>query len=69
MHLISCVPMLSIPLSSLAPDLYQAGKDAVDGLVKGINDKISAAVAKSKELASGVKNAVTNFLTSARHLV
>lgn len=48
-------------IKQLGTDLYQAGKDAVDGLVKGINDKISAAVAKSKELASGVKNAVTNF--------
>ena len=48
-------------IKQLGTDLYQAGKDAVDGLVKGINDKISSAVAKAKELASGVKNAVTNF--------
>ncbi|AOQ28144.1 tape measure protein [Mycobacterium phage DudeLittle] len=42
--------------------LIEAGKNIVQGLINGIGSMISSAVSKAKELASGVKNAVTSFL-------
>ncbi|QFG14935.1 tape measure protein [Mycobacterium phage BogosyJay] len=42
--------------------LIEAGKNVVQGLINGIGSMISSAVSKAKELASGVKNAVTSFL-------
>ncbi|OOR83916.1 phage tail tape measure protein [Moraxella canis] len=47
---------------TLGTSLTQAGRDAVQGLINGINEKIGAAVAKAKDLASNVKNAITKFL-------
>ncbi|QFG04601.1 tape measure protein [Mycobacterium phage Keziacharles14] len=42
--------------------LVEAGKNVVQGLINGIGSMISAAANKAKELASGVKNAITSFL-------
>ncbi|QGJ90175.1 tape measure protein [Mycobacterium phage SheaKeira] len=42
--------------------LIEAGKNVVQGLINGIGSMISGAINKAKELASGVKNAVTSFL-------
>ncbi|QGJ88306.1 tape measure protein [Mycobacterium phage DreamTeam1] len=42
--------------------LIEAGKNVVQGLINGIGSMISGAISKAKELASGVKNAVTSFL-------
>ncbi|MDH2272998.1 phage tail tape measure protein [Moraxella porci] len=49
-------------LIQLGRDLLQAGRDAVQGFINGMNEKIGAAVAKAKELASRAKGAVTGFL-------
>lgn len=48
-------------LKTLGRDLLQAGRDAVQGFINGMNEKIGAAVAKAKELASRAKSAVTGF--------
>lgn len=42
--------------------LVDAGRNVVQGLIKGISGMIDSAVAKAKELAGAVKNAVTGFL-------
>ncbi|MFT9561376.1 phage tail protein [Mycobacteroides abscessus] len=42
--------------------LVAAGENIVRGLIAGIGNMITAAVAKAKELAGAVKNAVTGFL-------
>lgn len=42
--------------------LVEAGKNIVQGLISGISDMATAAVAKAQELASSVKNAFTSFL-------
>lgn len=42
--------------------LIAAGQQIVQGLINGISWMIDSAVAKAKELASSVKNAVTGFL-------
>lgn len=42
--------------------LVSAGQAIVQGLITGISGMITTAVAKAKELASSVKNAVTGFL-------
>ncbi|QCG76881.1 tape measure protein [Mycobacterium phage XianYue] len=42
--------------------LIDAGKNVVMGLINGIGSMIGSAVSKAKELASSVKNAVTDFL-------
>lgn len=42
--------------------LVDAGRNVVQGLINGISGMIDSAVAKAKELASRVKNAVTGFL-------
>ncbi|CPU05953.1 Phage-related protein [Mycobacteroides abscessus] len=42
--------------------LVDAGRNVVQGLINGISWMIDSAVAKAKELASAVKNAVTGFL-------
>lgn len=42
--------------------LVAAGQQIVQGLINGIGNMITAAVAKAKELAGAVKNAVTGFL-------
>lgn len=42
--------------------LIAAGENIVRGLIAGIGNMITAAVAKAKELAGAVKNAVTGFL-------
>ncbi|AXH46770.1 tape measure protein [Mycobacterium phage Acolyte] len=42
--------------------LIEAGKNVVQGLINGIGSMIGSAISKAKELASGVKNAVTDFL-------
>lgn len=42
--------------------LVSAGENIVRGLIAGIGNMITAAVAKAKELAGAVKNAVTGFL-------
>lgn len=42
--------------------LVAAGQQLVQGFIAGIGNMITAAVAKAKELASSVKNAVTGFL-------
>ncbi|MFB6349488.1 tape measure protein [Moraxella sp. ZJ142] len=49
-------------IKKLGSDLLQVGRDAVQGLINGIGEKIGAAVQKARELASQVKNAVTGFL-------
>lgn len=42
--------------------LVDAGRNVVQGLINGISGMIDSAVAKAKELAGAVKNAVTGFL-------
>ncbi|WP_100451011.1 phage tail protein [Mycobacteroides abscessus] len=42
--------------------LVDAGRNIVQGLINGISGMIDSAVAKAKELAGAVKNAVTGFL-------
>lgn len=42
--------------------LISAGQQIVQGLINGIGSMIGSAVAKAKELAGAVKNAVTGFL-------
>ncbi|MBE5437933.1 hypothetical protein PP336_11790 [Mycobacteroides abscessus] len=42
--------------------LVDAGRNVVQGLINGISGMIDSAVAKAKELAGAVKNAVTSFL-------
>lgn len=42
--------------------LVDAGRNVVQGLINGISGMIDSAVAKAKELASSVKDAVTGFL-------
>lgn len=42
--------------------LVAAGQQIVQGLINGISSMIGSAVAKAKELAGAVKNAVTGFL-------
>lgn len=42
--------------------LVAAGQQIVQGLINGIGNMITSAVAKAKELAGAVKNAVTGFL-------
>ncbi len=49
-------------LAGLAQAGLDAGKNLVQGLINGIGGMISSAVAKAKELASSVANAVTGFL-------
>ncbi|MEU9807028.1 cation transporter [Mycobacterium sp. NPDC050853] len=53
-------------IASALAGLYQAGLAAgtqlVQGFINGISGMITTAVAKAKELASSVKNAVTGFL-------
>ena len=48
-------------LKKLGKDLLQVGRDAMQGFINGISEKIDAAVSKAKEMASSVKNAVTGF--------
>lgn len=48
-------------LKKLGKDLLQIGRDAMQGFINGMGEKIDAAVSKAKEMASGVKNAVTGF--------
>ena len=52
--------MLSAVLS-IGARLRQAGGEIVQGLINGISDKIESAVAKVREMASRMKNAVTGF--------
>ena len=42
-------------------DLVQAGKDMIDGLVKGISGAKDAVINKIKEIASGALDAIKNF--------
>lgn len=48
-------------LKKLGKDLLQVGRDAMQGFINGISEKIGAAVSKAKEIASSVKNAITGF--------
>lgn len=48
-------------LKKLGKDLLQVGRDAMQGFINGISEKIGAAVSKAKEMASSVKNAITGF--------
>lgn len=48
-------------LKKLGKDLLQVGRDAMQGFINGISEKIDAAVSKAKEMASSVKNAITGF--------
>ena len=48
-------------LKKLGKDLLQVGRDAMQGFINGISEKIDAAVSKAKQMASSVKNAVTGF--------
>lgn len=48
-------------LKKLGKDLLQVGRDAMQGFINGISEKIDAAVSKAKQMASSVKNAITGF--------
>lgn len=48
-------------LKKLGKDLLQVGRDAMQGFINGISEKIGAAVSKAKQMASSVKNAITGF--------
>lgn len=49
-------------LANLAQEGIIAGRNLVQGLIDGISGMISSAVAKARELASGVANAFKSFL-------
>ncbi len=49
-------------LASLAQEGINAGRNLVQGLINGISGMIGSAVAKARELASGVADAVKGFL-------
>lgn len=46
---------------SLGSKLWQLGKDAIAGFIKGIKDKFTNAVATAKELAGSVASTIRNF--------
>lgn len=48
-------------ITSIGGRLRQAGSEIVQGLINGISAKMEAAVAKIREMASRMKNAVTGF--------
>ncbi|UXZ04548.1 phage tail tape measure protein [Moraxella nasicaprae] len=48
-------------ITSIGGRLRQAGTEIVQGLINGISSKIEGAVAKVREMASRMKNAVTSF--------
>ncbi|OOS24228.1 phage tail tape measure protein [Moraxella pluranimalium] len=48
-------------VTSIGGRLRQAGSEIVQGLINGISSKIEGAVAKVREMASRMKNAVTGF--------
>ena len=56
------VTNIASAFKDLGVKLRQAGRDAVQGFIDGVDGKIEAAVAKMRELASRAKNAVTGFL-------
>ncbi|MCA4750458.1 cation transporter [Mycobacteroides abscessus] len=53
---------ITAALSGMFQAGYEAGAQLVQGFIQGIGSLITNAVAKARELASSVKNAVTGFL-------
>lgn len=53
-------------VTSIGGRLRQAGSEIVQGLINGISSKIEGAVAKVREMASRMKNAVTGFFEIGR---
>lgn len=45
----------------LKDNMVTYGKNIVKGLIDGVSDKLESAKKKAKELASGIKDAITNF--------